>query len=118
MLVALWWLVACGGSSHSPVPETPPSATPSVASLQSAVYTLADPALDGRDEGSPGSAKARAWIHVQLERRPATDVLGRLSTLLADEWSPGHVRVAASAHKLMITGTPGTVPPTCIRSFT
>lgn len=62
----MWVALGCGSVVPSALRTVPADQTQQVAALRTWTEDLADPALDGRDEGSEGSAVARRMLEAQL----------------------------------------------------
>jgi acetylornithine deacetylase/succinyl-diaminopimelate desuccinylase-like protein len=76
---AVWGLVVSAPSAQAPAPALPsPAAVISASALMDTVRTLASADYEGRAAGTPGGAKARAWLRDRLQRlglRPMGDSL-------------------------------------------
>ena len=74
---AMSFLVVATPLAQTPA-AAPPAAGISARGLMETVQTLASPEYEGRGAGTPGGAKARAWVRDRLERlglRPMGDSL-------------------------------------------
>lgn len=101
-------------SKLPPKPAPAPAPMVAAADLQRHVYALADDAMEGRMTGSPGAARAAAYIADQFAAMGLQPLPGSTSFLQPFEYSAG-VRVQDGANRLEIRSAAGKDQP---RAFT